>query len=120
FVECGVHGRDHRRVLPHAEIVVGTPHSDVAGAPAGMARGARKTSALPLQFGEYPVTPLLMEGVQLRGEKGFEGHTSLVLCQIQSVSNIRIGKIFPSRKTKGRFRVRPLAPRTRWLRTKAI
>ena len=50
------HRRQHRRVLPHAEIVVRAPHRDL-GADAVII-GARKPAAAPLEIGEDAIPPL--------------------------------------------------------------
>src|SRR5450759_2013865 len=58
------HGADHFRVLPHAEIVVGAPDHDVARPLRGMPRGVREPARNPLEIGENPVAPLVMQAVE--------------------------------------------------------
>ena len=55
------HGVDHRLVLAHAEIVVGAPHDDLAGARFGAPDGVREAAGDPLQVGENAVAVLGVE-----------------------------------------------------------
>ena len=61
------HGREHCRVLAHAEIIVGAPHGRF-GADA-MIVGARKAAAPPLSIGEDAIAPLAMQRFEAFGEK---------------------------------------------------
>src|SRR5690606_20274752 len=77
-IERLVHGRDHLRVLAHAEIVVGAPDGDVADGIGRMTQGCGEGAGRAFEFGEDAVTTLLAQGVQLRGKKGFEVHGSFL------------------------------------------
>ena len=78
-VERLVHGGKHGRMLAHAEIVVGAPDGDLAGAVPGVADGARKIALLALQLGEHPVASFLVKAGELFGEEGLEIHACLLL-----------------------------------------
>ena len=58
------HGADHLRVLAHAEIVVGAPDHDVARPVRGMPHRVREPARDPLEIGENPVAPLVMQAVE--------------------------------------------------------
>ena len=58
------HGADHFGVLAHAEIVVGAPDHDIARPVRGMPHRMRKPARDPLEIGENPVTPLIMQAVE--------------------------------------------------------
>ena len=66
------HGRQHGRVLPHAEIIVRAPHRDL-GADA-VIESAREAAAAPLEIGKDPVAALGVERVDARPEKTVEIH----------------------------------------------
>ena len=66
------HRRQHRRVLPHAEIVVRAPHRDL-GADA-VIEGARKAAAAPLEIGEHAIPPLGAQRIEALFEKAFVIH----------------------------------------------
>ena len=55
------HGADHFGVLAHPEIVVGAPDHDVAGPLRGMPHRVREPARDPLEIGENPVAPLVMQ-----------------------------------------------------------
>ena len=73
-VERLMHGGEHRRVLAHAEIVVGAPDRHVALAAIGVADGAREIALLALQLGKDAIAAFLVKAVELFGEKCFEIH----------------------------------------------
>jgi hypothetical protein len=67
-VEGGVHRRQHRRMLAHAEIVVGTPDHRRRG-PAGMvAHHPGKGAGLAFQLGEGAVAAFPAQNIELFGE----------------------------------------------------
>jgi hypothetical protein len=70
------HRRQHRRVLPHAEIVVRAPHRDL-GADA-VVEGARKAAAAPLEIGKDAITPLGVQRVEALSEEALVIHTGLL------------------------------------------
>jgi hypothetical protein len=52
IVECLVHRREHRGMLTHPEIIVGTPHGHFADAAAMVMSGTGKRTSLTLQISE--------------------------------------------------------------------
>ena len=60
--QCLLDRRQHRRVLPHAEIIVRAPHRDL-GADAVIISG-RKPAAAPLEIGKHPIAPLGAQPVE--------------------------------------------------------
>ena len=58
---CVLHRRDDIGMLPHAQIVVGTPDGDLARIVPGAPDGAGKGADDPLHVGENPVAALRME-----------------------------------------------------------
>ncbi|MEY9172082.1 hypothetical protein ABIF15_003314 [Bradyrhizobium elkanii] len=58
------HGADHLGVLAHAEIVVGAPDHDVAAASRRMPGRVREAACDPLEVGEHPVAPLVVQAVE--------------------------------------------------------
>ncbi len=79
LVDRPVHGFDHGRVLPHAEIVVGTPHDDVALALGCMECRARERTAMADDVGKDAVTSFVLYGAQRFGQlllvvDGFVAH----------------------------------------------
>jgi hypothetical protein len=62
------HRRQHRRVLAHAEIVVGAPDGDLCPDP--MIEGARKAAAAPLEIGQDAIPSLGTQRVEALFEKG--------------------------------------------------
>src|ERR1700716_3758691 len=58
------HGADHFGMLAHPEIVVGAPDHDVARPLRGMPHRMRETACDPLEIGENPVAPLVMQAVE--------------------------------------------------------
>ena len=63
-----VHGRAHLRVLAHAEIVVGAPDGDVAGAFCGVVVGDRIGPAAALQVGKNAIPAFLVQGLKVLAE----------------------------------------------------
>ena len=63
------HGADHFRVLAHAEIVVGAPDHDVALALRRVPDRMREAARDPLEVGENPVAPLVMQAAEGGGEE---------------------------------------------------
>ncbi|GIS12885.1 MAG: hypothetical protein CM15mP115_20360 [Alphaproteobacteria bacterium] len=62
------HGRDHVRMLAHAEIVVGTPDDDLLRRAIVVAQGDRVPADDPLELDEMPVAVLGFQAVQLRAK----------------------------------------------------
>ena len=58
------HGADHLGVLAHAEIVVGAPDHDIALAARRVPDRMREPARNPLEIGENPVTPLVMQAIE--------------------------------------------------------
>ena len=79
-----LHRRQHRRMLPHAEIVVRAPHRDLGADP--VIEGARKAAAAPLEIGEHAVPPLGAQRVEALFEKAFVIH-----CRYRQQSGPAIG-----------------------------
>jgi hypothetical protein len=63
-----MHGFAHRRMLAHAEIVVGAPHRHVVAANLSEVIGGGIGSAAALQIGEDPVAALLMQGLKMQAK----------------------------------------------------
>src|SRR6202000_967783 len=63
------HGADHFGMLAHAEIVVGTPDHDVARPLRGMPHRMREPAGDPLEIGENPVAPFIMQTAEGGTEK---------------------------------------------------
>src|SRR5216684_5076803 len=70
--QFGRHCRQHRGVLPHAEVIVRAPHRDL-GADA-MIEGAREIAATPLQIGKDAVAALGMQRIHAGLEEIVEVH----------------------------------------------
>src|ERR1700730_5419734 len=73
-----------RRMLPHAEIVVRTPHRDL-GADAVII-GARKAAAAPLEIGEHAVPPLGAQRVEALFEVALVIHPGPLLVALTSAA----------------------------------
>ena len=58
------HGADHLGMLAHAEIIVRAPDHDVARPFRGMPHRMREPAGDPLEVGENPVTPLIMQAAE--------------------------------------------------------
>src|SRR5215831_14785937 len=56
-IEGLMHGGEHRRMLPHSEIVVGTPDRDFLLSAIGMKCRPRKAPCFPLEVSENSVSP---------------------------------------------------------------
>ena len=67
-----LHRRQHRRVLPHAEIVVRAPDGDL-GADA-VIEGARKAAAAPLEIGKDAISPLGAQRIEALFEEALVIH----------------------------------------------
>ena len=72
-----VHGGEHRRVLAHAEIIVGAPHRHVADAALGEMIGGRVGPAAALQIGEDAVAAFLMQRLKVLAETELVIHLCL-------------------------------------------
>ena len=72
--------RQHRRVLPHPEIIVRAPHRHL-GADA-VTIGARKPSAAPLEISEYAITPLGVQRTETLSEKALVIHAAPLLVAV--------------------------------------
>ncbi len=68
-VERLVHGRQHQRMLAHAEIVVGAPDGDLAVAARVVMGGVREAAGPPLEIGEHPIPPLAPQAGELVTEE---------------------------------------------------
>src|SRR6266446_1408995 len=66
------HRRQHRRMLPHAKVIVGAPDGDLGPDP--MIEGARKATATPLEIGKDAVAPFRAQRVEALTEEGFVVH----------------------------------------------
>src|SRR3954452_7917109 len=67
-----LHRRHHRRVLPHAEVIVRAPDRHL-GADAVII-GARKPTAAPLEIGEHAVPPLGAQRTETLSEEALGIH----------------------------------------------
>src|SRR6516165_1230012 len=63
-IEGLMHGSEHRWMLPHSEIVVGTPDRDFLLSAIGMKCRPRKAPCLPLEVSKNPVSPFLAKRFQ--------------------------------------------------------
>src|SRR5688572_18241315 len=59
-----MHGLQHDRVLPHAQVVVGAPDRDRPPTCRRDMLGARKSTTIPPDVGKHPVTAFLMQPFQ--------------------------------------------------------
>ena len=66
-------------MLAHAEIVVGAPDRDLAGAARVMMRGAGEGARLALQIGEHAIPSFAMKAFELPAEISFVVHDVLLL-----------------------------------------
>ena len=64
------HGADHLGVLSHPEVVIGAPDHDVTRPLRGMPHRVREPARDPLEVGENPVAPLIMQAVEGGREEG--------------------------------------------------
>src|SRR6266568_9347972 len=71
------HGRENRRMLPHAEIVVRAPHRDL-GADA-MIEGAREAPATPFEIGKDTIPSLGVQCTEAPSEKALVIHAGPLL-----------------------------------------
>jgi hypothetical protein len=62
-------------VLAHAEIIVGAPDHDIAGAVGAVPFRAWKAAGMALKVGEYPIAALVVQFRQSFGEIGLIIHT---------------------------------------------
>jgi hypothetical protein len=53
-IECFVHRFEHRRMLTHPEIIVGTPDGHLLSR--AMIKGLRKAAGAPLKIGKDPIS----------------------------------------------------------------
>src|SRR5258705_4563251 len=58
------HGPDHLGVLPHSEVVVGAPDHDVVRPLWGMPHRMGESAGDPLEVGEYPIAPLIVQAAE--------------------------------------------------------
>jgi hypothetical protein len=75
-----LHRFEDRRMLPHAEIVVRTPHRDLCAD--AVVEGARKAAAAPLEIGKDAVATLGAQPVELPLEKAFVVHRKMRLIPV--------------------------------------
>ena len=68
------HGADHLRVLGHAEIIVGTPDHDLAGAFRRMPQRVRESAGDAFKIGEYSIAALVVQLAQRAIEKSVVIH----------------------------------------------
>ena len=73
------HGRDHRLVLAHAEIVVGAPDDDLAGLVPVPPQRVGEAPGDALQIGEDAIAPLGMERGDRLGEDRLIVHRAALL-----------------------------------------
>ena len=66
------HGREHRRMLPHAEVIVRAPHGDFG--PDAVIEGPRKAAAAPFEIGEDAVAPLSAQRLEALVKEPFVIH----------------------------------------------
>src|SRR5438132_7663236 len=66
------HRRQHRRMLPHAEIIVRAPDGNLGPDP--MIESAREAAATPLEIGKDAVAPLGAQRIEALTEEGFVVH----------------------------------------------
>ena len=78
-VERLVHRRQHRGVLAHAEIVVGAPHGDLAGAVRMVMPGTGKGAGLALEIGKYAIASFAMKTFKLPAKISLVVHDVLPL-----------------------------------------
>ena len=71
-----MHGGQNLGVLPHAQIVVGTPDGDFASA-RPMVGGTRELARFALQVGEDPVAAFIAQQVEFGLEEKFVIHLVL-------------------------------------------
>src|SRR3989337_1362678 len=76
FLDRRVHGGAHRRVLAHAEIVVGAPHRYAASAVLGAMVGGRIGPAAALEVGEDAIAAFLVQRLEILAETGLVIHVS--------------------------------------------
>src|SRR5262245_47665647 len=69
-----VHGLQHRRMLAHAEIVVGAPHRNLARAVCRYMLGHRKEASAAPQIRENAISTFSMKGLELLLEQYVEIH----------------------------------------------
>src|SRR5216684_6147434 len=74
------HRRQHRRMLPHAEIIVRAPDRDL-GADA-VIEGARKAAAAPFEIGKDAIPPLGAHCVETLSEKALVIHAGPLLVAV--------------------------------------
>ena len=97
FVEAGMHRLDYLGMLPHAEIVVRTPHGDRLRFVLDKSRRVRELAAVALDIGEDAVAPFFANIVQLLCEIGIEIHgNSPVYCSCFIVGHDGLVPPFPS------------------------
>jgi|SRR6516165_5026690 len=111
--QCLCHRREHRRMLPHAEIVVRAPHGDL-GADA-VIEGARKPAAAPLEIGEDTVPPFGAQRREPLLEESFVIHRSPQSAEALTYT-IYLARQVAAREAR---RCRPRHGRRRLLRCRA-
>ena len=72
-----VHGLQHRRMLAHAEIVVGAPHRNLARAVCRYMLSHRKEAAAAPQIRENAISTFSKKGLELLLEQYVEMHVDL-------------------------------------------
>jgi hypothetical protein len=78
-IERLMHRRKHRRMLAHAEVIIGAPHRYFAGAARMMVPGTREGARLALQICKYAIPALTTKAVQLTAEMSLVVHDVLLL-----------------------------------------
>ena len=68
------HRLDHRRMLAHAQIIVGTPDSDILYPIRRMVGGTGKFARLTFKLGEVPIVAFGFQSVELFVEKIVKVH----------------------------------------------
>jgi hypothetical protein len=91
-----MHGIQHIRVLPHAEIIIRTPDSHFTTNTLVVTRCARELSAAPFKISENPIPAFAPQAIKLTLEKFFVIHVTLSLPRmIFQVLRLREGRFRP-------------------------
>src|SRR5580658_2918592 len=109
LVESLMHGRQHGRMLPHAEIVVGGPDGDLAADV--VVEGLGESAGAALEIREDAIAPFGPEAVESRLEKllMIHGFASRLLHEIYMKPELFIRSPFhPSHQTRTRPRRKEL------------
>lgn len=75
-----VHRLQHRRVLAHAKIVVGTPDRHIGRLATRVALGSREGALATPEFGKNPIVALSTQSFDLSGEERIIVHRAVLRC----------------------------------------